>query len=234
MKPNQPSLVLFFGTIILTIIFEIFFQNRLPIIYLKSMAVPLMFIYFLISNKYKITWFQAVIFICCFVGDVVIVLNPAYSSLGSMYCFMAVYMLLLVHVLKNFKRVRVRKIDVVPILIVVSFVVFLLFSILKMTINDTQTDMFLLYVVYGIVLCTMSCVCFINHIIRPTAAHLFITLTAICFILSDMFFVFNEFYHDLLIFRIIRNSTQSLAYYFMVRYFLLKKKEVKSDDLNHN
>ena len=231
MKPNQPSQILFFTTIILTIIFESFFHNNGIIVYFKSMAVPLIFIYFLISNNYQIAWHQSLLFLLCFVGDLMIVLDESYTNYGSIYCFITVYLMLFLLFVKDFSRVKIKKHDVPPIIIVLAFIIFLSISVLNMTTKEVEKFQF--YVVYAVVLCIMSCLCFVNYILRPNVTHLFATLMVICFLLSDIFFVFNEYYYDLLIFRLIRNTTQVLAYYFMAQYFL-KHKKSKSKKLYKN
>ncbi|MBK0369017.1 hypothetical protein I5M07_04130 [Flavobacterium sp. SE-1-e] len=119
-----------------------------------------------------------------------------------------------------------------PVLMVLVFIVFLTLSVLNLTVN--KNDKFDLYILYGIVMSAMSICCFINYILRPTVVNLFAMIMVICFLLSDIFFVFNKYSHELLIFRLIRNTTQSLAYYFMARYFLLLKNNKRYNKLNHN
>lgn len=232
MKPNQPSLFLFFIAIIFTIIFECFFPDNGIILYLKSVAIPLIFIYFLITNDYKIDWLQSIIFLVCFIGDIIIILNPEYSSIGSIYAFIVVYCFLLIYVLRLLKIVKIRTIDIVAILIIVAVILFVLISVLS--ISSYRNNSFTSYVVYGIVLAIVSFVCFFSYITRPTVANFFLTVMMICFILSDIFFVFNKFFQDLLIFRVIRNTTQVLAYYFMVRYFLTKNICTDKKKLDYN
>lgn len=228
MKPNQPSLILYFATIFLTIILECVYYNNALIVYLKSMGIPLIFIYFLITNNYKINWIQSLIFLFCFVGDVILVVNPVLLNNGPLFCFILVYLLLFFYVLQDYRKIKFTKHNILPIVIIVAFMLFLFVSIMQM--KTIEREVFAIYLIYGIVLILLCFICFLNYVTRSTVSHLFLTLMAIAFIISDLFYIFNKYYHDLFIFRLIKNTTQVLAYYFMVRYFLTKNDNSRIKD----
>lgn len=225
MKPNQPSLYLYFVSVFITILFEIFDKGSSNIVYLKTIAIPLIFMYFFISNNYKIKRVQSVLFLSCFVGDILVMLTPQYSGYAALYAFVAVYLLLLYYILKDFRQFKISKKKSVALIVMFLFTFSILFLGLKL--SSVGNDKFVSYVICSSSLAILSLFCFSYYIVKPTVAHFFLSLMALSFILGDLFFVVTKFYQDLLIFRIIRNTAHVLAYYFMARYFLIKNISTK-------
>ncbi|MEG0851578.1 MAG: hypothetical protein RSD71_11185 [Flavobacterium sp.] len=81
-----------------------------------------------------------------------------------------------------------------------------------------------IYTIYGIVLSLVSYFSFVSYITKGTFLALLMSLMAISYIFSDIFYIFNEYFSYSVVLFLIRDVTQILAYYFMVEYFLEKEK----------
>ena len=65
MKPNKPSLILFFFGLFCTIIFD-WTEQDVFATYAKAIVLPAIFIYYLISSEFQIGKTEGLIFFFCF------------------------------------------------------------------------------------------------------------------------------------------------------------------------
>ncbi|SHL83362.1 lysoplasmalogenase family protein [Flavobacterium saccharophilum] len=222
MKANKPSLILYFMALLLTIIFDWAEQDFLAI-YAKAIVLPAIFFYFFISNESKVGKTEAFIFLFCFVGQVFDLMDVEVSEIGAVLSFLIVYLLLLKIFIVEREKVKLSKKDILPVSIVVIFIVYLLVSVLSLQ-SDNMKKYNALYTFYGIVLSIMSYFCFVRYITKGTHIALIMSLMAVCYIFSDIFYIFNEYFSHSVVLVLIRDITQILAYYFMVEYFLERSK----------
>ncbi|MBF4464034.1 lysoplasmalogenase family protein [Flavobacterium sp. LC2016-12] len=222
MKANKPSLILYFLALLLTIIFDWTGQDFLAI-YAKAVVLPAIFFYFFISNESKVGKTEAVIFLFCFVGQVFDLMDVEVSEIGGVLSFLVVYLLLLKIFIAEREKVKLSKKDILPVSIVVIFIVYLLVSVLSLQ-SDNMKKYNALYTFYGIVLSVMSYFCFVRYITKGTHIALIMSLMAVCYIFSDIFYIFNEYFSHSVVLVLIRDVTQILAYYFMAEYFLERAK----------
>ncbi|UWY26697.1 hypothetical protein [Flavobacterium sp. TR2] len=220
MKPNKPSLILFFLALFCTIIFDWAKQDFFAT-YAKAIVLPAIFIYYLISSEFKIRKIEGLIFFFCFVGQVYDLMDVESSEIGGVLSFLIVYALIIVIFIREHERIKLTKRDILPISIVVVFIVYLLISVLSLQL-DNMRKFIVLYSVYGIVLSVLSYFCFVSYITKGTHIALLMSLMAISYIFSDIFYIFNEYFSYSVVLVLIRDTTQILAYFFMVEYFLEK------------
>lgn len=225
MKANKPSLILFFLALLCTIIFDCTGQDFLAV-YAKAIVLPAIFFYFLISSNYKIGKTEGFIFLFCFVGHVFDLMEMEISEIGGVVSFLIVYLLLLRFFIISHERIKLRRKDVLPVFIVVVFIVYLLISVLSLQ-SDSMKKFNFIYTFYGIVLSILSYFSFVSYITRGTYITLLMSLMAISYIFSDIFYIFNEYFSFSVVLVLIRDITQILAYFFMVEYFLEKSKAEK-------
>ena len=225
MKANKPSLILYFSALLLTIIFDCM-QQEIMAVYAKSIVLPAVFFYFLISSNYKIGKTEALIFLFCFIGQVFELMDIEISEIGGVVSFLIVYMLLIRFFIVHHEKMKFRKRDVLPISIVVIFIIYLLVAVLSLQ-SDSLKKFNWLNTFYGIILSLLSYYSFVNYITKGTYVTFLMTLMAICYIFSDIFYIFSKYFSYSIVFVLIRDLTQILAYYFMVAYFLEKAKSHK-------
>lgn len=222
MKANKPSLILFFLALLCTIIFD-WAEQDVFALYAKAIVLPAIFIYFLISSEFKIGKTEGLIFLFCFIGQVFDLMDVETSEIGAAICFLIVYLLLIKLFIKDHEKIKLAKKDILPVSIVIIFIIYLLVSVLSLQYDNRQKFNFL-YIVYGIVLGILSFFSFVNYITKGTHISLLMSLMAISYIFSDIFYIFNEYFSYSIVLVLIRDITQILAYFFMVEYFLEKAK----------
>lgn len=222
MKANKPSLILFFLALLFTIIFDWTGQEFLGV-YAKAIVLPSIFIYYLISSEFKIGKTEGLIFLFCFIGQVFDLMDIEVSEIGGVLCFLVVYLLIVKLFMREHERIKLAKKDILPTSIVVIFIVYLLVSVLSLQL-DSMKKFNIIYTFYGIVLSVLSCFSFISYITKGTHLALLMSLMAISYIFSDIFYIFNEYFSYSLVLVLIRDITQILGYFFMVEYFLEKAK----------
>lgn len=200
-------------------------------IYAKAIVVPAIFIYFLISSELNIGKTEGVIFLFCFIGQVFNLMDVESSEIGGVLCFLVVYLLIVSIYFREHQKIKLAKKDILPVSIIVIFIVYLLISVLGMQF-DNMKHFSIIYTFYGIVLSVLSYFSFVSYITKGTHLTLLMSLMAISYIFSDIFYIFNEYFSYSVVLVLIRDVTQILAYFFMAEYFLekarvKKKKSVK-------
>ncbi|WP_291144683.1 hypothetical protein [Flavobacterium sp. UBA7680] len=222
MKANKPSLILFFLALLFTIIFDWTEQDFLAI-YAKAIVLPAIFIYFLISSEFKIKKTESFIFVFCFIGQVFDLMDVEVSEIGAVLSFLVVYALIMKLFIVEHEKIKLQKKDILPISLVIIFIVYLLISVLSMKFDNTKKFDYI-YIIYGIILSYISYFSFVSYITKGTFITLLMSLMAVSYIFSDIFYIFNEYFSHSVVLVLIRDITQILAYYFMVEYFLEKIK----------
>jgi hypothetical protein len=222
MKANKSSLILFFLALLCTIIFDCT-QQDIFALYAKAVVLPAIFIYFLISNEFKIGKSEGLIFLFCFVGQVFDLMDVEVSEIGGVVCFLAVYLLLVMIFIREHERIKLAQKDILPVSIVIIFIVYLLVSVLSLQFDNLK-KFNIIYAFYGVVLSVLSYFAFVSYITKGTHLALLMSLMAISYIFSDIFYIFNEYFSYSIVLVLIRDITQILAYFFMVEYFLEKAK----------
>jgi hypothetical protein len=226
MKASTPSLILFFVASFFAILFKVLEYSSL-VLYTKSIIIPSLFIYYLVSNNYRVTLTKALIFLLCFMRDVFVLLNSKESAMGSFLCILSVYLILLVLSLKDFRSLKFNYKDSTSILIIVLLLGTICYSVLNLKLEGLDFS-FSLYVIFGIVLSLLSVVVLSNYIKNESYAFVNSMMMCVCFIITDIFFVVYNFYFNLYVFSLISIITQVLSYFFMVKYFIAKD-QVKID-----
>ena len=222
MKANTPSLILFFITSILAIIFKLLGHDMM-VLCTKSMIIPSLFIFYFVSNSYRISVFKSIIFLLFFVRDGFNTLHIKESAMGSFICVLSVYILLLYLAQKEFKYLKFSYRDLISIFILILVIGIICYSVLNLKLENLELD-FPLYVFFGIILSILSVISIINYIKSGSYAFFNGMLMCICFIITDIFFVLYKFYFYNYAFTLVSLITQFLSYFFMVNYFLAKDK----------
>ena len=220
MKLNKPSLILFFMALLCTIILD-WAQQDLLATYSKSVVLPAIFIYFLISSEFRISITEGLIFLFYFIGQVYILMDIESSEIAGVVCFLIVYSLLIAIFLKEHDGIKLKRRDVLPVSIVIISLAYLLISVLSLELENMKKFNFL-FTFYGIVLSVLSYFAFVSYITKGTYVSLLMSLMTISYIFSDIFYIFNQYFSYPVVLVLIRDTTQILAYFFMVQYFLEK------------
>jgi len=229
MKANTPSLILFFAASAFVIVFKMMQYDSL-MLYAKAVLIPSLFIYYFVSNNYKITPYKLLIFFLFFVRDIFNTLLIKESALGAFLCVLIVYIMLFKLSYKDFKYIKFNFRDGLSLFVLIVAVSAICFSVLNLKLENLELD-FPFYVFFGIVLSVLSIVSITNYTKNGTYAFFYSMMMCVCFIVTDIFFILYKFYFYNYVFTLISIITQVLSYFFMVNYFLEKDK-FKEDTIN--
>ncbi len=227
MKPNNPSLILYFTVCILIIFFKII-ENDTVVLYLKSVLAPIVFIYYLITNNYKINGIKALVFLFCFAGDLFVLIKFLDSIIGGLLCFLIVYSLLLKLSFDDFRKLDFNKKDGIPLFLLMVFVTTICTTVLSLKFENIQPN-FYFFVIYGIVLSLLSFVAISNYIKKGNYVFLNLLVMSLCFVISDIFYIIDNFYYDLYTFEFVNVFAQIFSYFFMVTYFIESDKNFQKN-----
>jgi hypothetical protein len=218
MKANAPSLVLYFLACAITILFNLM-ETYTFAIYSKAVIVPSIFIYYLVTNNYRISGTKSLIFLFSFIGEVYLLMDNTYTETTPIICFLLVYSLILKFVISDFRKLSFNKKEVFQILGMLILISSLFITILNLKLEKLRFD-FSVFIVYAFLLGILSLLSFSNFIAKPSYTFLNLILMSICFIISNVFYVLDNFYFPLMTFKIIENIAQIFSYFFMVNYFI--------------
>ncbi len=223
MKANLPSLIVYFAACLFVIGFN-FLGDQTYVNYSRSFIVPAIFVYYLITNNYKIDLIKGGIFLFSFIGDIFNILKIEESPIGALISFLISYLLLLKLIIDDFRRIRLDKNDVLSMLVITVAISIIAFSVLSLKFEDMQLD-FSVYVIYGLTLSLLSLLSIMNYMKKGTYAFFNLIITITCFLISDIFFILNSFYLKLYIFSMTGLIPQVLSYFFLVNYFIENEKD---------
>ncbi|MFE3867171.1 lysoplasmalogenase family protein [Flavobacterium sp. LS2P90] len=225
MKANTPSLILYFLASVLTIVFTLVGPESY-LLYTKSLVVSSIFIYYLTTSNYKIDLIKGAIFLFSFIGDVFVLMDYEDSEIGSVLSFLIAYLLLIIHLVRGFKKIEFDKIDILSLISIIIVMIVLSITILSLPFEKMKTD-FSIIIIYSIVLSILICISVTKYFTKSNFAFLNLLVMSLCFLLSDIFYVLNGFYLSLSAFSLIEISTQVFSYFFMVNYFIANDKFLK-------
>lgn len=222
MKANKPSLILYFIACILAIYFRMLGDQTL-VLYAKSFIIPSIFMYYFITNDYKINWIKSVIFLFCFIGGISNYLNFNDFGLVALFSFLLVYLLLTLLAVEDFRGLKFEKKDTFSILSISFFIVVIYMSIITIEFERLGIN-FSLFILYGIVLALLTFASLVNYMKKGNFMFFNLVLMCVCFIISDVFYVINKHYFSLDVFSFVNIVTHVFSGYFMVTYFIEKDK----------
>lgn len=176
MKASTPSLIFYFLACTLVVFFKII-ENDSMVLYAKSIVVPLIFIYYLISNNYEISWIKILIFLFSFVGDIFNLLQFNDFGLGALLSFLFVNVLLLKLAIGDFVYLKMNREDRIPMAVTFFFVAMICISVLSLNFERMKLD-FSLYVLYGVVLSLLSFFSIVNYLKKGNYAF-FVCLSCV-------------------------------------------------------
>jgi len=223
MKANAPSLIVYFTACFFAIGFN-FLEELALLSYFKSIVLPSIFVYYLITNNYKIDMVKGGIFLFCFIGDIFNFLKLDNSAIFALISFLCAYLFLLKLVFDDFKKLNLVKKDVLSILIIMFAIGIICFTVLSLKFEKMMLD-FSAYIIYGITLSLLSFFSVVNYIKRGSYAFFNLVVMVTCFIISDIFFILDNFYLKLYVFTLTGIIPQVLSYFFMVNYFIENDKD---------
>lgn len=221
---SKPALLLYFIACAVFMLSVIIGNSDLMLIS-KPVIVPAIFFYYLQERRLHVNWVYACIIGLFFVGDMILLIdsNDYFPIMITLFLFG--YLLYFKGIFDDFIKIRshfVNKTHLLVLLICVFLLVFLQISIMDIVL-ESKTDYLWLLMIYGVVLVLIGLISSWNYIMHPSGYTTLMILTSLSFIISDVFYILKKESLGIDIFEYLNNLTQALSYYFLTKYFLLKK-----------
>jgi YhhN-like protein len=221
---NKPALILYFIACLVFMISIVFDSNELMLLS-KPIIAPAILFYYLQEKKRDFSWYYIIITALFFIGDMVVLIDLKNLFITIVSIFFIAYLLFLKGLLDDLVTIRLKfmnKTHLFSVLLCTFFLVYLLMSSLDILI-ETKTPNLWLLVLYGIVLVLIGIISSLNYIFRTSRYTTFMILASLSFVISDVFYILKNYFNEIEIFNYLNNLTQVLSYYFLTKYFILKK-----------
>lgn len=188
----------------------------------KSLLIPVLFFYYL-DNVNKIDVLSCAYFLFNFIGDSVGLFDFKNEIEYLLIPFFLSNVVLMLILLKPLKKITFSLLSITALFIVVFFLTFLWFEIVDVFTNsegNLQTKI----AIYGISIIVITFLASYTIINKLNIPNLFLLVCVLCILLSDVFYVLNNFQVNLLIFDVIHYSCQIFSYFFFAQFVIFRDK----------
>lgn len=223
---NARLLNLYFSLVIFQFI-SIYFELNLLHIVTNVLTAPLVLLIYLRITKFNFKWYLIIILVCLYFTDLFHLLTE--PDIDNMFCVFLnaiAYSVLTVFIFKTMEFKKLRELDYIFCL---SFgIVFLLFLYVVWVVNDLLIDQnvkyYPLFFLYSVLVFVMSVLLTIKYIIKPNRVNTNLQVIVVCFVVSDVFYVFYVFFSEIHVLKYMVFLPQLLVYYFLLSYELNRNK----------
>lgn len=225
MDKSRIALSLFVASGFLFLV-SIFFQLEILELLAKPIIIPSMLMYYffeLKGRKYDLLFVASLLLF--FFGDMahMIDINALYGI--GLFLFTMPYLIVIYFItidLIEFYKREDKKIDFTFLLILI-ILAGLLYSVLTFVEVESAVELST-YVFLGLQLVVLGVLTSVLYYYESNRQNFFLVLAVSSFIMSDLFFILNKSFYELILFRLINGATQTVSYFFYVKYFLERTK----------
>lgn len=193
----------------------------------KPLFLPILFLYYLKKAKDEYEFRVIVSFIFYYIAEMLVLKDGKVYYLISVFLFLIPYLILLYYVVKDLiPLLKIRSFNGVnfTLAFVFAFLVYLYISIILIIDTQSAVEKCLLHF-YGFVLLLLAVFSTATYYLKSSEANLFLVMTIIAFIVSDMFYIFIVKIEYNWVFKSVNLISQLLSYYFFVTFSLIKIKD---------
>jgi hypothetical protein len=191
----------------------------------KIVIVPIIAYYYLLKSNYKINFLLVGVLLCCYLGDIYILLSPNDHTSVEIVCFFSAYLLLTFYLLPDFLKINYRFYENLVLIVSSSAVLTILaYYILNLKFEKIEIGTMVL-VSYGTTLSFLMLISIAEYFRKSTGASFNLLFACLFFYCSDSFYIVNKFYEAFFIFDFIQITTQVFSYYFLVNFFVLREQK---------
>lgn len=192
----------------------------------KILYLPLLFGYYLTVVQTNFQYRIVISFVFFYIAELIAMQKPNQFSVLYVLFFLLPYLMFLFYMVGDLyvliKDRGIKNINI-SVLIVFMLMIYLFLSVISIIEINSVIESLLLYV-YGSVLVMLSVVSMLIYILKNSVQNLFLILTIITFVVSDMFYIFIIKFEYNWVFKSVNLLTQLMSYYFFIHYALLKMK----------
>lgn len=220
MKNIKPAIVLYIIAISITILAS-YFNNDLLLLIVKPIIIPAIFFYYLQLEKFKVNWLFTAALLSDFITDMIVLFQIGDAIYTILFLNTIAYLILGYFVISDLslRNLGNEKIFYIVLAFVGNYLI--LYFVLDL-IEVSNTILFYAYLIYGLILTTLSSFVGINFFSKNNLKYTYASIMCGCFVLSDAFYALFNYYIKLDAFSILNMITQFASYYYMVKYITSK------------
>ena len=193
----------------------------------KPLFLPVLLYYYIKKSRGNFQNRVVVSFVFYYIAEMLVLNDSDQYYLISVSLFLIPYLILLYFVIIDLipllKSKGYNKINFL-VVFVLLLLVFLYVSIISILDTESVFERILLDA-YGFVLLLLGVFTMSLYLLKHSVSNLFLIMTVIAFIVSDMFYIFIVKIEYNWVFKSVNLIAQFLSYYFFVTYSLIKVKE---------
>lgn len=189
----------------------------------KPALLPILYFYYMEEIKVKPSQFVLLSVCLFFIGDVLSLISVQDYYIQSLSFLLVPYLLLLKRLTKDFvKLVQQYKWSILnfSVFITVILLFYLFFSIVNLLAIKDVVEQYIIYV-FGLTLVFLAIISTTLFMFNDSKSNVYMMLAVITFVVSNLFFIFNQKVDSNLIFLVLNTIAQVLSYFFYIKYFIL-------------
>ena len=227
MNKSTPALLLYLVSSLIYVLSVILHWNESITFLFKPMMMPAILFYYWQESKGKIRIIPILILTLFFIGDMLILIAYENLLVPLMLLNLLAYFLIGYYLVKDLLTIKNPEVSLYTVLIVcivIGFLLSLLYAALKL-VFDTSDSNYGLLTIYGVTLVLLGVGTVIYYILKSDSASFYLSITMLCLVLCDLFYVLYNHYAPLDVFININVFSQSVSFYFIVKYFLAREEQ---------
>ena len=219
----KPSLLLYFASSLLVLFAVVINKQELEQL-VKPIVIPSIYFYYLQYRYKRVNWWFSIAILACFVGDMIVLIDPQFEILWIIFSFLVCYIILIKFGIEDLVPQKLTIANIGFGIISVGFLLFVIFSIIDLM-EPKSTERYILFLLYGICLLILTVISLFNFFSDASKAALYFSIMALCMVISDVFYSFYHFIEPFEMFNYINIFFQLASYYCMVSYFLVRNEK---------
>ena len=219
----KPSLLLYFASSLLVLFAVVINKQELEQL-VKPIVIPSIYFYYLQYRYKRVNWWFSIAILACFVGDMIVLIDPQFEILCIIFSFLVCYIILIKFGIEDLVPQKLTIANIGFGIISVGFLLFVIFSIIDLM-EPKSTERYILFLLYGICLLILTVISLFNFFSDASKAALYFSIMALCMVISDVFYSFYHFIEPFEMFNYINIFFQLASYYCMVSYFLVRNEK---------
>lgn len=223
MSKIKPALLLYLFSSLLVLIAVVLNKQELEQL-VKPIVIPAIYFYYLQYRYKRVNWWFSIAILACFVGDMILLIDPQFEILWIIFSFIICYIILIKFGIEDLVPQKLTVYNIGFGVISVCFLLFVIFSIIDL-IEPKSTERYVIFLFYGICLLVLTVISLFNFFSDASKAALYFSIMALCIVISDVFYSFYHFIEPLQMFNYINIFFQLASYYCMVSYFLVRNEK---------
>jgi uncharacterized membrane protein YhhN len=201
-------------------------NNDLMILLAKPAVIPAILYYYLASKTSKVNWLFISVLVLNFIGDTIVLLQIENQTLIIMIPYFIAYLILFYFSIQDVRKMKFVKSGIMIATLIFCFLMYILYELIQMF-ADTNPELVIPVVIYGIVLAVFGCLAVYCYYSNIAAFTFYLLMFVITSIVSDVFYMLFHFLFQIPLLNYIEFMLQLVSYYFVVKYFISRRKQLR-------